>query len=79
MPPMAFYPVGWTHIGSLFKSPESRGDARWVEAKIAQLSEDTYGVHLWNKQSRGLRIEEGSVMARLTSGNCVVCHSIYSS
>lgn len=79
MPPMAFYPVRWTHIGSLFKSPESRGDARWVEAKIAQLSEDTYGVHLWNRQSRGLRIEEGSVMARLTSGNCVVCHSIYSS
>ncbi|XP_030551760.1 lactosylceramide 4-alpha-galactosyltransferase-like [Rhodamnia argentea] len=79
MSPMAFYPVGWTHIGGLFKSPENRGDARWVEAKIAQLSRDTYGVHLWNKQSRGLRIEEGSVVARLISDNCVICRSIYSS
>lgn len=79
MPPMAFYPVGWTHIGSLFGSPRSKGDARWVEAKIAQLSEDTYGVHLWNKQSRGLRIEEGSVMARLMADNCVNCERIYSS
>ncbi|OWM67124.1 hypothetical protein CDL15_Pgr000576 [Punica granatum] len=76
--PMAFYPVGWTRIGGLFEQPKSRFHERWVEAKVAQLSGvGTYGVHLWNKQSRGFRIEEGSVLGRLISNHCMICEGIY--
>ncbi|KAK9073057.1 hypothetical protein SSX86_007379 [Deinandra increscens subsp. villosa] len=73
LPPSAFYPVDWTRIGGLFRRPVNRGHARWVEAKVVQLKERSYGVHLWNKQSRRLRIEEESIMAKLVSQHCVVC------
>lgn len=72
LPPSAFYPVDWTRIGGLFKRPVNRAHRRWVEAKVVQLKE-SYGVHLWNKQSRRLRIEEDSIMARLVLEYCVVC------
>ncbi|KAK6231250.1 Glycosyltransferase [Theobroma cacao] len=79
LPPMAFYPVDWIKIGSLFKMPKARADSRWVEAKLLQLTRETYGVHLWNKQSSKLMVEQGSVMGRLISENCVLCKHIYSS
>lgn len=73
LPPMAFYPVGWTRIGGLFEAPKTRSDQKWVEAKVAQLKQRSLGVHLWNKKSRGIEIEEGSVMDRLTSQFSTVC------
>ncbi|OMO85125.1 hypothetical protein CCACVL1_10418 [Corchorus capsularis] len=75
LPPMAFYPVDWHKIGSLFKKPTAGAAAqlKWVEAKLRQLKQETYGVHLWNKQSSKLIVEEGSVMGRLISENCVLC------
>ncbi|KAK4771309.1 hypothetical protein SAY87_031841 [Trapa incisa] len=73
LPPMAFYPVDWTKIGGLFKKPDNGDERRWVEAKLLQLSETTYGVHLWNKQSKGMEIEKESVMDRLISKNCLLC------
>lgn len=79
LPPAAFYPVNWNRIGGFFKKPENQGDSRWVKAKLLQLSGETYGVHLWNKQSSRIRIEEGSVMARLISDHCIICTNIYSS
>ncbi|KAH7553820.1 hypothetical protein ACOSQ2_029605 [Xanthoceras sorbifolium] len=79
LPPSAFYPVNWNNIGGLFKTPENKGRWRWVNAKLLQLSGETYGVHLWNKQSSRLKIEEGSVMGRLISDHCVICDQIYSS
>ncbi|KAK0583952.1 hypothetical protein LWI29_005529 [Acer saccharum] len=79
LPPSAFYPVHWNNIGGLFKLPENRVGLRWVKAKLLQLSGQTYGVHLWNKQSSRLKIDEGSVMGRLISDHCVICEQIYSS
>lgn len=77
LPPSAFYPVNWLKIGRLFKKPENESESRWVEDKINELYEgETYVVHLWNKRSRELDIEEGSVMARIISDHCVVCDSI---
>ncbi|KAK9069968.1 hypothetical protein SSX86_010366 [Deinandra increscens subsp. villosa] len=73
LPPAAFYPVGWGRIGGLFRRPVDRRDRRWVEAKVVKLKEGSYGVHLWNKQSKRLRIEEESIVARLVSEHCVVC------
>ncbi|XVE76527.1 hypothetical protein DITRI_Ditri12bG0180900 [Diplodiscus trichospermus] len=79
LPPMAFYPVDWIKIGSLFKMPKDRAASKWVEAKLHQLKKQTYGVHLWNKQSSKLMVEDGSVMGRLMSEHCVLCEHIYSS
>ncbi|XP_058109868.1 uncharacterized protein At4g19900-like [Magnolia sinica] len=71
LPPMAFYPVDWTKIGGLFKRPENPATSRWVAAKLLQLSGETYAIHLWNRQSNNLKIEEGSVMGRLISDHCL--------
>ncbi|KAF9665187.1 hypothetical protein SADUNF_Sadunf16G0095900 [Salix dunnii] len=79
LPPMAFYPVSWNRIGGFFKKPENDVESRWVDAKLLQLSGETYGVHLWNKQSSKFSIEEGSVMGRLISDHCVICEYKYSS
>ncbi|KAK7349849.1 hypothetical protein VNO77_07611 [Canavalia gladiata] len=79
LPPMAFYPVDWNKISGLFKKPKTQDESRWVEAKLLQLRGKTYGVHLWNKHSSILTIEEGSVIGRLVSDHCVICNHIYSS
>ena len=73
LPPVAFYPVGWSRIGGFFKKSESNGESRWVNAKLLQLiSGETYGIHVWNRQSSRFSIEEGSIMGRLISDNCVI-------
>ncbi|KAJ4840436.1 hypothetical protein Tsubulata_030688 [Turnera subulata] len=79
LPPMAFYPVNWNRIGGFFKRPEDQEGSRWVRAKLLQLSGETYGVHLWNKQSSRFSIEEGSVMSRLIASHCVICEYKYNS
>ncbi|KAG9453962.1 hypothetical protein H6P81_006866 [Aristolochia fimbriata] len=79
LPPMAFYPVDWIKIGGLFQRPRSPNVARWVSAKLLQLRRETHAIHLWNKQSSRLRIEEGSVMSRVISANCLFCRKPYSS
>ncbi|ESW12359.1 hypothetical protein PHAVU_008G105700 [Phaseolus vulgaris] len=73
LPPLAFYPADWKKIGGFFRKPKTRGESEWVEAKLLQLSKENYGVHLWNKESRNLKIEEGSVIARLISDRCIIC------
>lgn len=79
LPPMAFYPLNWNRIRGFFQKPNNRVESRWVAAKLLQMSGETYGVHLWNKQSRRLNIDEGSIMSYLISQNCVLCKQIYSS
>ncbi|KAL1816998.1 hypothetical protein ACET3Z_019572 [Daucus carota] len=79
LPPMAFYPVYWSRIKGFFVKPHNRARSKWVEAKLVQLKGETYGVHLWNRQSSGLRIEQGSIMERLISEHCILCQHIYSS
>lgn len=76
LPPMAFYPVDWNKIGGLLRKPKTKGESKWVEAKLLQLSGATYGVHLWNKQSSKLMIEEGSVIGRLVSDHCIICKTL---
>ncbi|CAH9061306.1 unnamed protein product [Cuscuta europaea] len=80
LPPMAFYPVDWLHIDGFFKKPMDEKQGKWVEAKMARLrEEETYGVHLWNRQSRGKRIEKGSIIGKIFSQNCIICKGIYDS
>ncbi|KAL9673653.1 hypothetical protein QQ045_029914 [Rhodiola kirilowii] len=77
MTPMAFYPVDWTRIRRFFERPLDRVSSRWVEAKLKQLGGGTYGIHLWNKQSRMMLIEEGGVLGRLVSDHCIICKGLY--
>ncbi|OVA02664.1 Glycosyltransferase [Macleaya cordata] len=79
LPPIAFYPVDWNKIGGFFLKPKNPHESKWVAAKLLQLSGETYGIHLWNKQTSRLRIEEGSIIGQLISDHCVVCEDIYSS
>ncbi|CAN1134407.1 Uncharacterized protein At4g19900 [Linum perenne] len=75
MPPNAFYPVDWIQIRRLFKKPTTGYQSRWVDQLLVEL-QNSYALHLWNKRSRELVIEEGSVMDRLISDHCVVCQHI---
>lgn len=34
LPPMAIYPEDWKKIGGLFMKPKTRGESKWVEAKL---------------------------------------------
>ncbi|TYJ19200.1 hypothetical protein E1A91_A09G176400v1 [Gossypium mustelinum] len=79
LPPVAFYPVDWIKIVRLFKVPSQQADPKWFEAKLQELNEKSYGLHLWNKQSSKLMVEEGSAMGKLLSEHCVLCNQIYGS
>ncbi|OMO85122.1 hypothetical protein CCACVL1_10415 [Corchorus capsularis] len=77
LPPKAFYPVDWIKIAKLFKKPETEADMKWADDTVADIGGESYVVHLWNKRSRELKIEEGSVMARLIAEHCNICENIY--
>ncbi|KAJ4886461.1 hypothetical protein Rs2_26209 [Raphanus sativus] len=75
-PPDAFYPVNWLKIPSLFKKPATTREAKWVEKTVQEMNKGSYMIHLWNKVTRKMKIEEGSVMHRLISTHCTVCGNI---
>jgi lactosylceramide 4-alpha-galactosyltransferase len=75
LPPRAFYPVHWSKIGGLFVAPKDRKDERWVKAKVENIKGESFGIHLWNRESRRLEMEEGSVIGRLISDSCLFCNS----
>ncbi|KAL3627716.1 hypothetical protein CASFOL_029079 [Castilleja foliolosa] len=63
--PVAFYPVGWRKIGSLFEGPTSLSHSRWIVEKVKHIRRQSFGVHLWNKQSRNCKVENGSVIQHI--------------
>ncbi|CAI0424250.1 unnamed protein product [Linum tenue] len=73
--PKAFYPVDWIQIRRLFRKPTTGSQSRWADRLLVEL-QDSYALHLWNKRSRELIIEDGSVMDRLIAEHCVVCQHI---
>uniref|UniRef100_A0A0D9W7F7 Alpha 1,4-glycosyltransferase domain-containing protein n=1 Tax=Leersia perrieri TaxID=77586 RepID=A0A0D9W7F7_9ORYZ len=75
LPPPAFYPVDWNKIGGLFVAPKDRKGERWVKAKVERIKGESFGIHLWNRESRSLEMEEGSVIGRLFSDSCLFCNS----
>ncbi|CAN6921087.1 hypothetical protein Bca4012_090912 [Brassica carinata] len=75
-PPDAFYPVNWLKIPSLFKKPATAREAKWVEKTVQEMKKGSYMIHLWNKVTRKMKIEEGSVMHKLISTHCTVCGNI---
>jgi len=75
LPPTAFYPVDWARIGSLFQRPKDDHHLRWVNSKLKQIERETYAVHLWNRQSRKIVVEVGSIISHLTQRSCIFCNS----
>lgn len=75
LPPRAFYPVDWNRIGGLFVSPKDRKGEKWVKAKVDSIKGKSFGIHLWNRESRGMEVEEGSVIGRLIADSCLFCNS----
>ncbi|MBA0627762.1 hypothetical protein Godav_022571, partial [Gossypium davidsonii] len=58
LPPPAFYPVDWSRIRSLFRGPNNRIQSDWLRRKLEQIRRQSYAVHLWNRQSKDVRVEE---------------------
>lgn len=80
MRPAAFYPVNWFKIHRLFKKPENASEDKWVEKTLNKLNDKqsgSFALHLWNKRTRELKLEEGSVISRLILDHCVICQNIY--
>ncbi|KAK3002949.1 hypothetical protein RJ639_019752 [Escallonia herrerae] len=75
LPPMAFYPVDWSRIHGLFRGPRNSTDLKWLLGKLRQIRSQSFAVHLWNKQSRGLEAEDGSIIRRIMADCCVFCNS----
>ncbi|XP_074314575.1 uncharacterized protein LOC141649795 [Silene latifolia] len=76
--PMAFYPIDWIRIPRLFEKPYKNGTT-WATNKFMEIDSESYGVHLWNKFTRKLKIEERSAMGRLISEHCIICQDVYDS
>ncbi|KAI3838194.1 hypothetical protein MKW92_019350 [Papaver armeniacum] len=75
LPPLAFYPVDWSRIRSLFRSFGAGADSKWYTGKLNQIRQKSLAVHLWNKQSRSLKIEDGSIIDQILTDCCIFCNS----
>ncbi|KAH7288204.1 hypothetical protein KP509_31G017000 [Ceratopteris richardii] len=73
MDPQAFYPVDFLHIQSFFKAPRDHIEQQWIRAKIRQLREHSYTLHLWNKLSRNMAVEPESIMDGIFRHVCIHC------
>ncbi|OVA00550.1 Glycosyltransferase [Macleaya cordata] len=75
LPPQAFYPVDWSRIQSLFHGFNGEANSKWYTSKLRQIREKSFAVHLWNKQSRNLKVEEGSIIDHIMTDCCIFCNS----
>ncbi|MCL7026138.1 hypothetical protein MKW94_020126 [Papaver nudicaule] len=78
LPPLAFYPVDWSRIQSLFRSYGTGGrsaDSKWYTGKLNQIRQKSFALHLWNKQSRSLKIEDGSIIHHILMDCCIFCNN----
>ncbi|KAC9975348.1 hypothetical protein E3N88_37171 [Mikania micrantha] len=75
LPPIAFYPVNWNRVRNLFRGAKNEADAKWLRGKFKQIGSQSYAVHLWNKQSRKLHVEKGSIVGKILSNRCVFCNA----
>ncbi|KAK9268007.1 hypothetical protein L1049_010445 [Liquidambar formosana] len=73
LPPPAFYPVDWSRIHSLFRGPRDEIHSKWLLGKLRHIRRQSFAVHLWNRQSRKLEVEDGSIIDHIMSDCCVFC------
>uniref|UniRef100_A0A5B6YVK3 Putative lactosylceramide 4-alpha-galactosyltransferase n=1 Tax=Davidia involucrata TaxID=16924 RepID=A0A5B6YVK3_DAVIN len=75
LPPVAFYPVDWSRIRGLFRGPRNETHLKWLRGKLRHIRSQSLAVHLWNRQSRKLKVEKGSIISHIMSDCCVFCNS----
>ncbi|KAK7302750.1 hypothetical protein RJT34_13646 [Clitoria ternatea] len=75
LPPSAFYPVDWRGIRSLFKGPKDEVHSKWLVKKMEQIRKESFAVHLWNRQSRKLKVVKGSILDSIISSCCIFCNT----
>ncbi|OAY62694.1 Uncharacterized protein ACMD2_17776 [Ananas comosus] len=74
LPPSAFYPVDWSRVSGFFKGPQNGAHLKWVVNKLSWIRRESFAVHLWHRESRGIRVEEGSIIGRIISDFCLFCN-----
>ncbi|KAJ0088188.1 hypothetical protein Patl1_31681 [Pistacia atlantica] len=79
LPIKAFYLAGWLQIPELYKKPTTEQESKRVEDTVAELNRESYALHLWNRLTRDLVIEEGSVIQRTIASRCFICRDTYNS
>ncbi|KAG2302605.1 hypothetical protein Bca52824_031256 [Brassica carinata] len=77
LPPSAFYPVDWTRISGFYRASVNEREADWSRKRLMHLRKHSLAVHLWNRESKNLRIEEGSIIQKLMSDSCIFCNSSF--
>ncbi|EEF43238.1 lactosylceramide 4-alpha-galactosyltransferase, putative [Ricinus communis] len=75
LPPSAFYPVNWSRIGSIFRGPRDELHSKWLQRKLEQIKGESLAVHLWNKQSRQIKVENGSIINHIILDSCIFCNA----
>ncbi|CAA7014760.1 unnamed protein product [Microthlaspi erraticum] len=76
LPPVAFYPFNWINIQRLFQTPTSSNDTTLLKDDLVKLNRESYGLHLWNRITKKLKIGKGSVIDIIISDHCIVCKDI---
>ncbi|XP_044496055.1 uncharacterized protein At4g19900 [Mangifera indica] len=79
MPPSAFYPVDWSRIHSFFGGPQNEFHSKCLQKKLELIRHQSFAVHLWNTQSKLLKVEERSIIDHLRFDCCIFCNSSLSS
>ncbi|OMO76466.1 hypothetical protein CCACVL1_15636 [Corchorus capsularis] len=79
LPPWTFYPVDWSRIRSFFQGPKDEVHSKWLQNKLEQIRRQSFAVHLWNRQSSNVRVEEGSILHHILSDCCIFSNSSKSS
>lgn len=75
LPPSAFYPVDWRRVRSFFLGPRNEQHSKLLHKKLELISRQSFTVHLWNRQSKLLKVEDGSIVNHLMLVSCIFCNS----
>ncbi|KAL5774515.1 hypothetical protein ACOSP7_012072 [Xanthoceras sorbifolium] len=75
LPPSAFYPVDWSRIRSFFQGPRNEKHSKWLHNKLELIRSQSFTVHLWNRQSKCLQVEEKSILHHIMLDCCIFCNS----
>ncbi|XP_062016974.1 uncharacterized protein LOC133733352 [Rosa rugosa] len=72
--PSAFYPVNWSRIRSIFCGPKDEVYSKWLLTKLKHIRSHSFALHLWNSQSRRLKVQKGSIIDHIMS-DFTICYN----
>ncbi|XP_050369913.1 uncharacterized protein At4g19900 [Argentina anserina] len=72
--PSAFYPVNWSRIRSIFGGPKDEVHSKWLLTKLEHIRSRSFALHLWNSQSRRLKVQKGSIIDHIMS-DFTICYN----